>query len=113
MRAGRLRHRLQLQQKAKTRDLDSGEFIDSWQTQVTVWAEIEPANASEFIESSATQAQITAKITIRFRPGLDSANWRGEHKGTIYKFEGPPMPDPRSGRKYLLIMASTGVSDGS
>jgi len=112
MRAGRLRHRLQLQQKVKTRDPNSGETVVEWQTQKTVSAEIAPASASEFIESGATQAQISAKITIRYRPGLDSANWRGVHKSTIYKFEGPPMPDPKSGREYLIILASTGVSDG-
>lgn len=112
MRAGPLRHRLQLQTKVKTRDPDSGQDVIQWQNHKKVWAEIVPTSSSEFIESSSTQAQISAKITIRYRPGLDSANWRGVHKGVVYKFEGPPMPDAKSGREYLLIMASTGVSDG-
>ena len=51
--AGKLRHRVQLQAPFQSQD-DSGDIINSWITQYTVWAAIEPLSGKEFIASAAT-----------------------------------------------------------
>ncbi|HHM6256747.1 TPA: head-tail adaptor protein, partial [Pseudomonas aeruginosa] len=33
-------------------------------------------------------------------------------RGVPYKIEGKPIPDKRSGREYLTILVSEGVTDG-
>jgi SPP1 family predicted phage head-tail adaptor len=118
LRAGKLRHRVQLQQfVAQTdtsgnvlQDDQTGEVTKAWTTLATVWAAIEPLSAREFIQSAATQSEITARITIRYRAGL-TADMRLVHGSTIYNPQGF-LPDKESGLEYLTIPCSQGVNTG-
>ena len=48
MRAGRLRHRLNLQESTETRNAH-GEAIITWATSYTVWGAVEPLSGSEAV----------------------------------------------------------------
>lgn len=116
---GKLRHRVRIEEYANVLDTagepvrgPQGEFIKEWQEVATVWASIEPLSAREFIQSQAVQSQVTARMLIRYRDGLDAA-MRLVHiaAGKIYNPEGF-LPDKVSGLEYLTIPVSQGVGTG-
>jgi len=113
MRAGRLRHRVDIQSREETQDQVTGEMVPGpW---VTVWAkcpaEIESISTREFVDAKAKQSEFTARIVIRYRAGvLDTM--RIVHGATIYAIKGPPLADKVSGREYLTLMVAAGVNDG-
>jgi SPP1 family predicted phage head-tail adaptor len=111
MRAGRLRHRIDFQRPSFAQDPVTGEMIKTW---VEVWgkvpASVEPFSAREFIAAAATQNEVTARIGIRKRAGVDPT-MRIIHRGKIYNIEGV-LPDPKSGLDYLTLPCSEGVDDG-
>lgn len=113
LKAGRLRHRVAIQARVQGQDPVSGEVTESWQT-VTGWetvpCAIEPLSAREFIAAQATQSQIVARITMRYRAGL-LPTMRIVHKGAIYNIAGL-LPDKDSGLEYLTIPVSAGVNQG-
>ena len=119
--AGRLRHRVLIEQYVLAvdsngdvaQDPDTGETTGSWQELATVWAAIEPLSAREFLAAQATQSQVTARIVIRHRSGLD-ASMRLVHmvngaRGAVYNAAGF-LADKDSGLEYLTIPVSAGVS---
>jgi SPP1 family predicted phage head-tail adaptor len=120
--AGRLRHRVRIEQLenlldsngAVIQDEETGQVAQEWAEVATVWAAIEPLSAREFIQSQATQSQITARIIIRFRDGLNAAmrlvHVRRDMADVIYNPHGF-LADKDSGLEYLTIPVSTGVSE--
>lgn len=119
--AGRLRHRVRIEQLSylldshgdQYQDPETGESRPQWVEVATVWAAIEPLSAREFIAAQSTQSQITARIVIRHRDGLD-ASMRLVHVRTgrpdvIYN-PAAFLPDMDSGLEYLTAPCSTGVS---
>ncbi|MCO7458407.1 phage head closure protein [Stenotrophomonas maltophilia] len=107
--AGRLRHRVLIQQQVTTRDSDGVEQT-AWVDVATVWASVEPLSAREFIQSGQTQSAVTARITMRYRDGL-SPSMRLVHRGEIFNIAGL-LPDKVSGLEYITIPVSAGVNDG-
>ena len=116
---GKLRHRVRFEEYVDVLDTagepgrgPQGEFVKEWQEVATVWAAIEPLSAREFMQSAAMQAQITARIIIRYRDGL-AADMRIVHiaKGMIYNPAGF-LADKESGLEYLTIPCSEGVNQG-
>lgn len=110
MRAGHLRHRVTLQRPGLSQDPQTGEPVPGWQDVALVWASIEPLSAREFIAAQAGQSEITARIVIRHRAGV-LPTMRVVHGGKVYNIHGV-LPDMRSGREYLTLPVSEGVSDG-
>jgi SPP1 family predicted phage head-tail adaptor len=120
--AGRLRHRVRIEQLenlldsngAVIQDEETGQLAQEWAEVATVWAAIEPLSAREFIQSQATQSQITARVIIRFRDGLNAAmrlvHVRRDMADVIYNPHGF-LADKESGLEYLTIPVSTGVSE--
>ena len=110
MASGKLRHRVRIEEQVHATDEDTGAVSTSWQFVAVVWAAIEPLSAREFIAAAATQSAITARITIRYRPGM-RASMRILHGSSIYNIQGV-LPDLESGREYLTLPCSAGVNDG-
>lgn len=119
--AGRLRHRIRIEKlvdlldsNGETIQDDTGEVARAWVEVATVWAAIEPLSAREFIASQATQSQITARVVIRFREGLNAAmrlvHVRRNMADVIYNPHGF-LADKDSGLEYMTIPVSAGVSD--
>lgn len=108
--SGKLRHKVALQRPIRTQNPDTGSVSTTWETIANVWASVEPLSAREFIAAQAVQSEISARITIRYRPDVD-ATMRILHRGRIYNIQGV-LSDPRSGLEYLTLPCSEGVNDG-
>jgi len=109
LRAGELRHQVTIQRRIETQDV-GGAMLVSWEDVATVWAQIAPLSAREYLQSAALQSEITARIKIRHRPGLD-ATMRIVHGEKIYN-PAAWLPDAESGIEYLTAPCSEGVNDG-
>ena len=110
MQAGKLRHRVTLQEPIKEQNPTTGAVINTWRDVANIWADVTALSAREFIAAQASQGDITTRITIRFRAGVTRKN-RILFRSAIYNIEGV-LPDPRSGREYLTLPCSEGASDG-
>lgn len=117
LRAGRLRHRITFQELITERDSD-GVATSSWQNAwidsdtelVDVPAEVLTGPGREFEAAGATQADVAARITVRWFEGLDSS-WRIQWDGRTFDIAGDPDTDS-TGRREWRIKATAGVSDG-
>lgn len=108
--SGKLRHRIELQEFVE--HINSfGERERYWSHVSDVWAAVEPLSAKEFIAAQQTQSQVTARITIRYRPDVKAA-MRIVHRGKFYNIEGV-LADPTSGYEYLTMPCSEGAGDGA
>lgn len=107
--AGRLRHRVAIQERVQDQDSDTGDIVESWLTLATVWAAVEPLSGREFLAAAATQSLVTAKIIIRKR--TVDATMRVVHRGTIYNVAAV-LADKDSGLEYLTLMCSEGPNVG-
>lgn len=110
MRAGKLRHRITIQKTGMTQDPVTGEMVTGWTEFAKAWASVEPLSVKEFIASEAGQSEVTARITLRHRAGLDST-MRILHRGKVYNIQGV-LADPKSGLEYITLPVSEGVNDG-
>jgi SPP1 family predicted phage head-tail adaptor len=64
MRAGKLRHRLQVQSYVEVQSA-SGEQAKKWETVATVWGSVEPLNGRELFAAQQVQAEVTHTIRLR------------------------------------------------
>jgi SPP1 family predicted phage head-tail adaptor len=113
MLAGKLRHRIDIQELVAVRDPITLEFGEpDW---VTRWekcpARVEPLSARDLVAAKAAQSEATGRMVIRYRQGL-LPTMRIIYRDEIYSIEGPPLEDDKSGRDYLTILVSKGVKDG-
>lgn len=69
MRAGRLRHRVTIQQKTVSQDGYGAEVI-TWADVATVWASVEPLRGREFLDTRREGAEVSTRIVIRYRAGI-------------------------------------------
>lgn len=77
MRAGTLKHRVELQSPNTAPD-SAGWVGDDWTTVETVWSRIEPLSGREQMLAAQRQAETTHRITLRYSSeiaALDSS-WR-------------------------------------
>lgn len=69
IRPGDLRHRVVLEEAARTPD-GGGGAIEAWQEITTLWAAISPVSGQERARHEAVEATFTHIITLRYRPGV-------------------------------------------
>lgn len=69
MQAGRLRHRVSIQQRVEARN-GYGELISTWSTLATVWGSVEPIRGREFFEAEQVQSEISTRVRIRYYDGI-------------------------------------------
>lgn len=121
--AGRLRHQISIQRLIAILDsngdeaqADNGEALREWVEIALVWAAIEPLSAREFIQSNATQAEVVARVTIRYRSDIKPTDRLVHIKNgtaeTYFNIAGL-LGDRDSGLEYLTIPVSAGVNDGT
>ena len=109
--AGKLRHRVDIEEQAHVQDMQTGEMVTTWTTfAASIPASIEPLSAREFIQAAAVQSAVTARIVIRYLPGVTPA-MRVKHGSALYNIHGV-LPDKVTGREYLTLPVSEGLSDG-
>lgn len=81
MEAGKLRHRLVIQQDSGTTQDASGQTTSNWTELLTVWASVQPVNGLERWRANQMQAETTHLITIRYLEAV-TTKMRGLFQGT-------------------------------
>lgn len=117
MLAHRLRHRIEFQVLTDgARNPVTGDFSTEWVTAQlgskllsSVPAEVLTGPGREFIESSAKQAETTARISLRWFPGL-LETWRVLWDGKIYNITS--IETDATARRDYYLRCEAGVNDG-
>lgn len=110
MQAGRLRHRIVIEELAVTLDSD-GDQVETWvPIGPALPAEIKPLSGRELIAAQAVQSKVATRIVMRYRPGFEPLphQMRAVHRATVYSIEAV-IPDPHSGRQWMTLQCSSGV----
>lgn len=103
MRIGQLREQIALQQNTPTVDAH-GQPIASWATTATVYARLDPLSGREFIEGARRDADITHRITIRYRADITPTTaWRILYGTRVFDIEAVLNLDERD--RVWQIMA--------
>jgi len=76
MRAGKLRHKVLLQQRTDTPDATTGAPAATWAsiTNPNEWAAVEPLTGREYHEARARNSEVDHRIRIRYRSGITTKN---------------------------------------
>ena len=105
MRAGKLRHRIEIQAAAETRNA-YGEVTQSWGTVGVVWASIEPLRGRELWEAQQVVGRVTIRVRIRHWTGLTHSH-RLQDGLTVYNIEAVLNPKGRDREMELLCTEAT------
>ena len=100
MKIGSLRHRVALQQKNVTEDALKQQS-EVWTDIATVWARIEPLSGREYAAARQINAEISVRITIRYRRGI-TADARAVFDGRI--FEALSVINPKERCESLILL---------
>lgn len=109
---GKYRHRVTIQHRVTTRDpADGSEVLSDWLTFTgNVPAEVLTGAGRELVAANAEQAEITARINMRWFPGLTS-QMRILWDGMVFAIEAPPETDSTARREWR-VRCSDGLNDG-
>jgi len=102
MRAGRLRHRIEIQQDTPVRN-DMGEPVPGWATIHTVWASITPVGGQERFSNNKESAEVSHKIKIRYLAGLSPA-MRIKYGTRIFDIQNVLNYDERNADMEILAL---------
>ena len=107
-RVGQLRHRIKLQSPVSTPDAEYGGAVPpSWADEDEVWAAIEPLRGRTYFAAAQANAELTHKVTIRYRAGL-LPSWRvlfGERALSIVS-----VINPEERNRWLELMCTEAAS---
>ena len=103
MRAGRLRHRVELQRLTETQN-DFGEPDRQWQTFATVSASFEPLRGRERMDALQVQAEVDHRIEIRWSPDVQGLSERDRvlFKGNAYDIKAVMNIEERDRRIEIM-----------
>lgn len=108
---GKYRHRITIQRAVTSRDPSDGDVIVNWfDFQTGVPAEVLTGPGKENVAADAFQGVETARVNMRWFPGLLSS-MRILWEGKTWAIAGPPDTDSTGRREYRLTM-TTGAHDG-
>lgn len=83
MKVSKLRHRVTLQEKTVLTDELKQQSV-VWNDVGTVWASVEPLHGKEYFAARQENAQVSVKITMRYRPGV-AAQMRAMFLQNVYE----------------------------
>ena len=110
MQAGRLRHRVVIQNFA-TIELPSGQEQEVWSDGKTVWAEVNGISGREIVASGAEKVEITNRIWLRYRQDISASSRlrviNGPYRGMVLEVAGPPIPDSKG--ELMEVLCKSGV----
>ena len=101
MKAGDLDQRVTVERQQGGVDELGQPLPDNWAPLFTCWAAVEPLTGREYIAAAAAVSEVTAKIRLRYRPGVLGTD-RVIHDGTVYQIES--VIDVRSEHRELHLM---------
>ncbi|OOS03264.1 phage head-tail adaptor, putative, SPP1 family [Moraxella cuniculi DSM 21768] len=102
MKAGVLRHRIQLLKPTTTRSA-TGMVKSSHEPVKTIWGQFSHLSAKDVLTAKAAGTDVQARLTIRYQTGIDHT-MQVEHGGQRYEIVGKPLADNRTGREYLTLL---------
>ena len=73
MQAGRLRHRVTIQNFTTTRT-PSGQPVENWEDGKTIWAEVKGISGRELLAAGAEHADATIRVWVRFRRDISASS---------------------------------------
>ena len=82
MRAGRLRHRLNLQQQVETIDAYGGAII-TWATTKVVWGGVEALSGWENFTADQVNSALMVRIIIRYGSAISAIEQPADRSGNI------------------------------
>lgn len=101
MRAGRLRHRVELLRPQITRDA-LGAAVTEWVPADTVWAGVEPLVGRELHAARQEHSEISVRVVMRYRADV-AADWRLRRGAETMELVAPPInPDMRNRELQLM-----------
>lgn len=100
MQAGKLRHRVTIQEQSTARDT-FGQRVDTWTTVATVWASVEPLQGREFLDGRSLEAEISLRVRMRYRSGVEPT-MRLSWGGRIFEIVAITSTEER-GRELVLM----------
>ena len=100
MNPGQLGQRVRLE-RAEFSQSETGEVTPTWVSLGDVWGSVEPQAGREFVAGGAMQSELTTKIRIRWKAGIQSAD-RVTYGGRSYNIQS--VIDYRSARRELVLM---------
>ena len=101
MKAGQLDQRVTVERLQGGFDELGQPLPDTWAPLFTTWAAVTPLVGREYLAAAALVAEITARISLRYRPGITSQD-RVSHNGQVYGIEA--VIDVHSSRRELHLM---------
>jgi SPP1 family predicted phage head-tail adaptor len=96
----RLNHRIKIYKQGTTTN-KLNEFVSDSILVTELWAAVEPLQGKEYFAAFAEQADITTRIRIRYRSGIDRTMW-AVHNGIRYDIK--YIIHPKLARKELQLM---------
>jgi SPP1 family predicted phage head-tail adaptor len=102
--AGRLRHRVLIEDLDTTRDGDDEATDEEWTPMFggrLLPAEKVPLSGGELLAAAAVQSKVTTRWRIRYRAGI-RPRMRLVHRGAAFNIEAV-VPDPESGITWLTL----------
>jgi SPP1 family predicted phage head-tail adaptor len=85
MNAGRLRHRITIQEPVTARN-GYGEAITTWTAVATVWASVEPLSGREYFAAEHVQSEVTHRVRMRWQSGI-TPDMRVLFNGRVLKID--------------------------
>lgn len=104
MRAGRLRHRVEIQHPLEPQDA-TGDVVKSWEKLDIVWAGRRDLSGRELFRAQQNDAEVTTEWIIRYRADVD-ARMRIIDGSVCYGIRSVQDPDGR-GERLILLCART------
>ena len=103
MRAGKLRHRITIQELSITKDPDGyNEDIENWVDFKKVWAEIEPLKGKEYWAAKQVVGEVTGRMKIRYLEGVNE-KMRVIYGSKTYDIEAVINVDEKNKEMQLLV----------
>lgn len=100
MRAGPLRHRVEVQQATETADAHN-QAVQTWSTVAERWAEIRPATGRETFDGQAPVADVTHQITMRHYDRTLTPKFRIKDGARIFNIVSAVNFDERNRRTVI------------
>ena len=100
MQAGKLDQRVTVERLQGGVDELGQPLPDTWAPLFTCWAAVTPLVGREYIAAGALLSEVTARIRMRYRPGITAAD-RVIHGGKVYGITS--VADVHSSRRELQL----------
>ncbi len=109
--AGKLKHRVTLQQPGGTRDA-VGERTTTWSNIATVWAAVEPLSTSQLAAAAQLQTGASIRVTVRWSSAIAgiAADWRVLFGSRILVIAAPPR-NVTEGNQIIELLCSEGLRE--